>query len=856
MSTRIHPTPPQPQSQSCENNNNNDDNNDDNINNNTEKINNTNTTNNNNSTLVKPKPRKTQELIQEEAERLFQQQQQQQKNINPVRGRTTSCDRRDVICMDSDDVGDDDDDDDSSYDDGDDDSRYFRGGLFTPPDTARSTIQRHTTPRDNLKVDILSDDDKGHNRQRFSSTSYSSSNGSYSDEEDDSSGSYEEDEDSELEQIGATSNTVTIQNYRPGNIPSGRLDNESNMNDGSRTSNNTYSRDTSPFLPPRLAPSSGKILVNKESSNITIPHPHRSRQLSHTTLSMAYTDTDDDDDDDERGMNINNIHNDDRYYDSETLFSNVLDEEDAPLAHGKRWLMLFYISSLNLVSDWVCYSIAPISTLTQEAYQLDNPENLVVTFLSANVIATCFEPTLLKIFGFRGITVIGSGLLALAGLLKSTLFVKSKTNLFIAFFLSGLSQPLYQCTPTLLSSSWFPPTERTMATGVALNSNQLGIGVAFVAGTLMVEKIDDIYSYLNVIAIISVVIFFGVLLQFQSNPVTAGLVPAQSKNIHDTACPTKIDTTSGTNTTATATTTTQDVTPLLQNDINYNSTSNYSSPEKEPQHQPPSNGLEHVDNPEGGEFTGTSIPSLFVVYFSEKGFFHSTVAFVLSAVVINTLSTYMDFLIRLGQHTSARTVVGIFGGLFQFIILLSSLFFGKRTDESRAYFSITIFLLVFGAFMLAECGIYLDNTEGKNLRWCLLAVALLVGPLQPIATELGVDVTFPLGENGVLVIHQLFANLASASFIPVFERLSQKGNGPQYSVSFYCLVCIHAFASLIFATFNGRYKRLEWEERTKKQQSNDKNVATASGIKSDTDFSASEYEDDVGYHYQNRSFYA
>ena len=75
--------------------------------------------------------------------------------------------------------------------------------------------------------------------------------------------------------------------------------------------------------------------------------------------------------------------------------------------------------------------------------------------------------------------------------------------------------------------------------------------------------------------------------------------------------------------------------------------------------------------------------------------------------------------------------------------------------------------LTLGVF--AECGVSLDSNRGGDLRWSLIVVAALVGPLQPVSTELGVDVAYPLSENTVLVIQQLFSNLLSALFIPIFK---------------------------------------------------------------------------------------
>jgi len=104
----------------------------------------------------------------------------------------------------------------------------------------------------------------------------------------------------------------------------------------------------------------------------------------------------------------------------------------------------------------------------------------------------------------------------------------------------------------------------------------------------------------------------------------------------------------------------------------------------------------------------------------------------------------------------------------------------------------------------------------------------LVGPLQPIATELGVDVAYPLSENTVLVIQQLFSNLLSALFIQFFDvckdigRISNKNveyyQRPQYTFSFYLLIVLHAIGTVFFATFNGRYLRFEAEEAKKRER--------------------------------------
>jgi len=212
---------------------------------------------------------------------------------------------------------------------------------------------------------------------------------------------------------------------------------------------------------------------------------------------------------------------------------------------------------------------------------------------------------------------------------------------------------------------------------------------------------------------------------------------------------------------------------------------------------------------------------------SRPGFIHAVVAFAVSGIVINTLSTYMDYFVGIGG--SGRYLVGIVGFSFQAIIMISSIIVGRFTDRTRAYFSVIIALLVLGACALAECGVNLDAERGTGLKWSLLITAVMIGPLQPVATEMGVDVAYPLSENTVLVIQQLFSNFLSALFIPFFQRAKDfdmssdnEFERPQYTFSFYMLIFIHAVSTVYFATFNGVYKRHEYEKKRDNETENDK----------------------------------
>eukprot|EP00579_Thalassiosira_antarctica_P001250 CAMPEP_0201869308 /NCGR_PEP_ID=MMETSP0902-20130614/2867_1 /ASSEMBLY_ACC=CAM_ASM_000551 /TAXON_ID=420261 /ORGANISM="Thalassiosira antarctica, Strain CCMP982" /LENGTH=869 /DNA_ID=CAMNT_0048394793 /DNA_START=81 /DNA_END=2690 /DNA_ORIENTATION=- len=656
--------------------------------------------------------------------------------------------------------------------------------------------------------------------------------------------------------------------------------------------------------------------------------------------------------------------------------SHLLPDDEGFKVYSSRWIMLFYMSLLNLMSDWTCYSVAPIAMLTKKAFGDVDPESLVTVFLGANAVASAMEPAILGRLGLRKTVVFGAMLLMFGSIIKSgglrsIMMTQSEEELeeeeeditwrlYLGFFLVGLSQPLYQCTPALLSSSWFPENERTMATGVALNSNQLGIGCAFVFGTILVHTEADIIPYFGLLSAIATLTFVGAALQFDDAPPTppsdtarvmkgdleiklpkqvrrmlgrqvshgnlAGLdddrkmastpTPAEESmeiNIHDVhkqipslalvgaPSPAPTDEPVGDSKESSHKKRKSGEglpsQPPLQSQPNHPFHSPGGTPAAMPTYpnpymMPPPNYYPYQPAPAGMR-SSTTAPSFYHGYdqqghyynalleetgeydeydyaafagddegaepimtqldhqldidirddqliqqfkacFRRKGFAHCVVAFTTSGIIINTLSTFMDYLVTL--NGAPRVYVGIVGGTFQVLIMCSSLVFGGWTDHSRKYYFVVLIMLICGAFALSVCNVNLDSDAGGDLRLNLLIVAVFAGPLQPISTELGVEVVYPLSENTVLVIQQLFSNLLSAAFIPIFKALRNVGTAsdesetkgmfevPQYTFSFYMLIIIHALSTCYFATFNGTYLRheAELEKKAKKEEEKEK----------------------------------
>merc|ERR1719247_3837381 len=86
--------------------------------------------------------------------------------------------------------------------------------------------------------------------------------------------------------------------------------------------------------------------------------------------------------------------------------------------------------------------------------------------------------------------------------------------------LVGAAQPFFQCTPPILSATWFASDERALATATAINFNQVGIATAFLVGGKMATGADGLHSYFQVITGASVLLAAGSLAQFQERPPT------------------------------------------------------------------------------------------------------------------------------------------------------------------------------------------------------------------------------------------------------------------------------------------------------------------------------------------------
>merc|ERR1740130_1560412 len=100
------------------------------------------------------------------------------------------------------------------------------------------------------------------------------------------------------------------------------------------------------------------------------------------------------------------------------------------------------------------------------------------------------------------------------------------------------------------------------------------------------------------------------------------------------------------------------------------------------------------------------------------------------------------------------------------------------------------------------CGLGLDDGILLDLKFSILLVGVVVGPLQPVATETAVEVAYPCSENIVLVVQQFLGNLVSALWIPLFQFFLTLDR-THFGFSFHCMAMIHALVTGYFISFPG-----------------------------------------------------
>ena len=135
--------------------------------------------------------------------------------------------------------------------------------------------------------------------------------------------------------------------------------------------------------------------------------------------------------------------------------------------------------TLSFVGNWAYFTV--ISEEVQIVYGLDKSTVQLQTlwsqicFVPAAFTLSCFP----KHFSSRRYITIASTLICIGSILKAITTMSPYSLIFahVAQISNGIAAPFVFCTPSLISSDWFPINQRSFATSLAISANYLGISL-------------------------------------------------------------------------------------------------------------------------------------------------------------------------------------------------------------------------------------------------------------------------------------------------------------------------------------------------------------------------------------------
>jgi len=312
--------------------------------------------------------------------------------------------------------------------------------------------------------------------------------------------------------------------------------------------------------------------------------------------------------------------------------------------YPQRWVQLGYLAVLALLSDWVCFSVAAAPETWVQTYAHD-PATLIDIFLFTNVFFCFVEPAIVRRVGLRncivGAAVVMTSGCALRSGIPLTGSVPSYPFVVAGTVLVGAAQPFFQCTPPLLSATWFGAEERATATATAINFNQVGIATAFLVGGAMAGSAEGLASYFDLITACSVLVTIGAFLQFKEKPELPPSSSAAAKILEDS--------------------------------------------QADPNAPVPS-------------FFETARQLLAV-----PGFTRALCAFVVSIGVSNVLSAFIEEIL-LGVGITGQQTIDFTGAGFQAAIVIGGIFLGGYVDRTKQYKIVTQGCLLAALLLLLPLG--------------------------------------------------------------------------------------------------------------------------------------------------------
>ncbi|KAG6955223.1 hypothetical protein JG687_00011352 [Phytophthora cactorum] len=217
--------------------------------------------------------------------------------------------------------------------------------------------------------------------------------------------------------------------------------------------------------------------------------------------------------------------------------------------------------------------------------------------------------------------------------------------------------------------------------------------------------------------------------------------------------------------------------------------------------------------------------------FSHTGFWRTIVAFSLAECIVNALSALLDEF--LSVTTFSKTQIGFIGAAFIVSSLVGGQLVSQQVDKMRNHKTVALICLLLTAISIGAFQL-VPKVKVQATLLSLLVLGAVLGPIQPIVLELGVECSYPTSEATVAALQQLCGNLLSAIAVPglsALQRMHTDGYGSlkDFFVSPDGVMVLTTIATfIVFSSFKGKYKRSAHETKIVLPCINDDQVVSAS----------------------------
>ncbi|KAG7380581.1 Major facilitator super domain-containing protein 7 [Phytophthora pseudosyringae] len=202
--------------------------------------------------------------------------------------------------------------------------------------------------------------------------------------------------------------------------------------------------------------------------------------------------------------------------------------------------------------------------------------------------------------------------------------------------------------------------------------------------------------------------------------------------------------------------------------------------------------------------------------FTHTGFWHTVVAFSVAECILNAMCALLGKFLSVAHFSKAQ--IGIVGAVFILSSLVGGQVISPYVDRKRNHKTALQLCLLLTSVAIASFRLVPKVNVHATLV-SLMFLGAVLGPLQPIVLELGVECAYPTSEATVAALQQLCGNFLSAILVPGMSALRRThvdttGHVPPkyfYASPEWIMVFMTTATFIVFCFFNGTYKRFAHE---------------------------------------------